>query len=151
MPEQLLTSAEMTCVAIADKFRRRSWFKRLVAPRKPLLVPEERNFVSLWQLHGLENPRYARGSRYSDDDRIECLCLWLDALYGAGTTEALDVCGRIAGRYRKHGQIVTEFRDETGGHISLKDPIDAVIGEFARELPVYESNHEKSMAANNGK
>lgn len=137
MSEQLLTPAEMRCVAIADKFRRRSWLKRLVTPSKPLPVPEERDLVSLWQLHGLKNPRYVRDSRYSDDDRIECLCLWLDALYGAGTAEALDVRGRIAGRYRKHGQIIMEFGNKTGGHISLNDPIDLVIGEIAGELPTY--------------
>lgn len=137
MSEQLLIPAELTCVAIADKFRRRSWFKRLITARRPLLVPEERDFLSLWRLHGLENPRYARDSRISDDDRIECLCLWLDILYGVGTAEALDVRGRIVSRYRKHGQIMMEFRNNTGGHISLNDPIDLVIREVGEALPTY--------------
>ena len=134
------------------------WISRIMADRKLLRVcaqldfdsdkprlPVEKTLEDLWNMHG-PSEEHLHGC--SLDDRVDCLCLWLDVLYGEGMTARLSVRSRIRKALYAEGEAIRDAAD-AGVKICLRDPLAVLISEISAELPAYDKVvEEQSTSAN---
>lgn len=103
-----------------------------------LHLPAEKMLEALWNAHG---PSMERLHGCSLDDRVDCLCLWLDVLYGEGAAARLGVRSRIRETLRAESEMV---RDTSGDiHICFRDPLAVLISELSAKLPPYDGIDKK--------
>jgi hypothetical protein len=90
-------------------------------------VPEVKTIGELWKLHGLGK------DGYSHDEKLDLLCMWIDALYGTGYSEALDLRKRVQEIAHRHG----EANLTPDLHIYFVPPVESLISKLSEELPPY--------------
>lgn len=139
---QALTLAVALPILVLTK-----WISGILADRKLIRVctylnfssenvlrPAEKTLEALWNAHG---PSRERLHGCSLDDRVDCLCLWLDVLYGEGTAARLSVRSRI--KESLHAENEVARNAAAGVLICFRDPLAVLISEISAELPAYNS------------
>ena len=106
----------------------------LDSSNEKLLRPAEKTLEALWNAHG---PSEERLHSCSLDDRADCLCLWLDVLYGEGTAARLRVRARVRESLYAEGQTMNDAAG-IGAKICFGDPLSVLIRELSAELPTYD-------------
>lgn len=123
------------------------WISRIMADRKLLQVcarldfdgdktrlPVEKTLEALWNMQGPSEESLHGCSLY---DRVDCLCLWLDALYGEGTAVRLGVRSLIKKSLHAEGVAIMSAAD-AGIKICFADPLTVLISKISVELPTYD-------------
>lgn len=122
------------------------WVTGILADRKLLRVcaqldfdsdkphlPAEKTLEALWNMHG---PSEKSLHGCSLDDRVDCLCLWLDALYGEGTAARLGVRSRVKETLHQEDQTIKNVA-AIDARICFVDPLAVLISKLSAELPAY--------------
>jgi hypothetical protein len=123
-PLRLLSSVARYCRSFLS-----SPLRKTLHLRAPL--PEDKNLAELWALYGS-----ARAGYESDDYRLSCLELWLDQLYGPGSSGRIGLRDRLRERHEQHARGHAAAA-ERGGCILFGDAFESVLRQVSDELGSY--------------
>ena len=97
-------------------------------------LPDEKVLLYLWKLHGLDK------LKYSYDERINLLAIWIEILYGKGILEKSSLQSKFDEIAKSHGRLNKPYYDgkKDAAHFLCINPFDALIHKISEELPAYE-------------
>ena len=107
--------------------------------RSHLDVPEEKTLSALWSTHGLD----ISSAQHAPVDLSDCLCAWVDYLYGEGTSQRFEMAALVNNIVVKQSarskQITWLNSDGEMVHVIIcyRDPADQLMTQLSDELPYY--------------
>lgn len=109
-------------------------------------VPDEKVLLCLWELHGMDE------RKYSFDERINLLAVWIEILYGSKVQEKLNLHATVVEIAKRHGRLNKPYYDgdKMAAHFFCRNPVDVLIRKISDDLPAYEkaSNRRGQGACN---
>jgi hypothetical protein len=96
-------------------------------------IPVKKGLESLWQLEGLEQ------WTYSEKERLDLLCSWVNILYGKNLEKNLKLRHRVD-EISEHQREANRpyFEGKNAPHFNFVAPIDYLISVLSKELPPYD-------------
>jgi len=97
--------------------------------------PNIKTLESLWELHGLDY-------KYTNDECIELLSVWIKILYGAGIATNINICQKIDTISENRAELNRPYYENRmeGIHFHFAPVLPYVITLISKELPEYSSS-----------